>query len=199
MNATVKSWLNPKSRNKRQFESYEVFTKALSIYFISIWLFPLLLYALLKRCNLPCMKILSDSCNGIWLSSWGWHFQRRHCAATDSAELTGQEGTVIRRTYLPRSHLSYPLRRGMIWQSINRPPAKQESKSLGKESVHDVIGGLISAAKTCRNEEECKILRNANMNWKHYHLISHRHAPIYPYKWKKKKARFLNYYFYAAW
>lgn len=43
---------------------------ASSLFYIHMAL-PLLLYAPLKRCNLPCMKILSDSCNGIWLSSWG--------------------------------------------------------------------------------------------------------------------------------
>lgn len=35
-------------------------------------------------------------------------FLHCHCAATNSAEHTGQEGNVIRRTYLPRSDLSYP-------------------------------------------------------------------------------------------
>lgn len=39
--------------------------------FISIWLFLLFLYAPSKRYNLPRMKILSDSCNGIWRLSWG--------------------------------------------------------------------------------------------------------------------------------
>lgn len=41
-------------------------------------------------------------------------FLHCHCAATDSAERTGQEGALIGRTYLPRGDLSYPEHRDMI-------------------------------------------------------------------------------------
>lgn len=54
--------INYQIRNKVQFESY---VKSSQKIFYIHTAFPLLFYALLKRYNLPCMKILSDSCNGI--------------------------------------------------------------------------------------------------------------------------------------
>lgn len=68
--ATVKSWSTPKSKNKKQFKLWSPYRNTFNLFYIHM-AFPLLLYAPVKRCNLPCMKILSDSCNGIWLSSWG--------------------------------------------------------------------------------------------------------------------------------
>lgn len=94
--------------------------QGLYIYFLSIRLFLCHFMLVLKCCNLPCVKILSDSCNEIWVPSWGWHFLHCHCATTNSTERTGQEGIVIGRTCLPWSDLSYPEHGDMLWQSINR-------------------------------------------------------------------------------
>ncbi len=67
----MKSWLTIKSTKKRTiWELWNPHRNNSSLFYIHM-AFPLLLYALLKSCNLPRMKILSDSCNGIWLSSWG--------------------------------------------------------------------------------------------------------------------------------
>lgn len=64
--------------NYRQRADYQKQSKhlaqALHIHFISIRLFLCHFALFLKCCNLPCVKILSDSCNGIWVSSRGWRF-----------------------------------------------------------------------------------------------------------------------------
>lgn len=79
----------------------------------------------------------------------GLHFQHYHCAVTDSAELTGQEGTMFTSTYLPRSHLSYSLHSDMIWQSISHPITKQDLSipNAENQSVHDVNMGLTSTVR----------------------------------------------------
>lgn len=46
-------------------KQYQHSTQALYIHFMSIHLFFCHLTLFLKCCNLPCVKILSDSCNGI--------------------------------------------------------------------------------------------------------------------------------------
>lgn len=71
-------------------------------------------------------------------SEWrGWRgVHRRRCAATDSAELAGQEGAAIGTTcFAPESSRSPSAPSAAIWQSISRlpPSAKHESKSLEKE------------------------------------------------------------------
>lgn len=97
----------------------------------SAWLyihmaFLLLLYARLKRCNLPCVKILSDGCNGIRLSSWGDIFSTATVQRLTPLSSLGRRAPCARGTHLPRSHLCYPLQYDMIWQSINCPCAKQD-------------------------------------------------------------------------
>lgn len=112
----------PNPQIKFSLLASEALSIIILVYFMCIWLFLLWHYALLKRHHWPRMQILSDGCNGRWLSSWGWHFQRSPLC-WDRLRWAHRAGghRAHEDIFAPESS---QLHCDRIWQSINRPLAE---------------------------------------------------------------------------
>lgn len=137
--------------------SYKALTKNKSSLFYIHMAFPLLLYALLKCCNLPCMKILSDSCNGIWLSSWGDIFSTATVLRLTPLSSLGRRAPCSRRHICPG--VISVTRYSMTWFD-NQLTVPLLNKTSWLESVHDTNSKRFSSAVCCKDEIGASDLEN---------------------------------------